>query len=86
MDNLLKFHGNLLNMLDKQVHILINYFLQQICWFIILINYSLKIMQLLHGNYFFIMQSNKILQKLCVPHKTHKWAADCEPLDSMISL
>jgi hypothetical protein len=31
VDNLLKLRGNLLKMLDKQVKILLSYFLQQIC-------------------------------------------------------
>jgi hypothetical protein len=41
-DNLLKLHCSLLKLLGKQVPILLNHFLWQICWCIIL-NYTLTI-------------------------------------------
>jgi hypothetical protein len=79
-NHLLTLHRNLLKMLGNQVHILLNYFLLQICSFVIPIKCSLKIAILfnLSGKYFFITQGHTIQQ-----HWRH---AARNALDCMISL
>jgi hypothetical protein len=68
----------------KQVHILLNYFLWHIGWFVIVINYSLNISWMLHRSYFFNMQVIQCYNNICMPHKPHQRGADCDALNWMI--
>jgi hypothetical protein len=88
VDSFLKLHGNLLKMLDRFK-----------CYSIIFFNkfvdlsFSLTVHLKLPKYYaedlpVTILSPFRVIQcyEICVPHETHRWATDCEPLGYMISL